>query len=539
LAFTREELMAQFPDSFNAASIRAALLRSTPEERHRAVVKSGRYNILHLFDHLPWVKGAADWTAWRAFLAASFGLPLTSEELKIFQEATGRSKAPSEKAREVWMICGRRARKSAIASILGVYAAAYQDHSSYLAPGERAQIPIIARNKSEAGQIRNYIEAILTSSPELAHLIEGAAKAEEIKLKTRCDFAIRVASLSAVSSKTVPLFIGDEMAFWHTDDAANPDREIIAHVKPAQLLVPPKIKMIVGLSSPYARRGILFEKFEQHWGKEGDVLVWKAPTLMMHDTPEVRAEVEKAYLDDESSARAEYGAEFRDDVTAFMTPSMIDAVTDDYFDNMPVKGRHYVAFVDPSGGSSDSFTLAISHFSPGEGSVLDRIEEWKAPFDPSEVVVEAQGVLQEFKCTRVNGDNYAGRTFAGLFRRLGVAYHVSEMKRSDIYRNFLPLVNGKLCKLPLNDTLKRQLLSLDRRSLASGKEIIDHPKGAHDDVANAVAGAIVMADRYRKEPKLDKFEFSTTEQIFLDTMWKDVKRRRGEKKEILGNPYAR
>jgi hypothetical protein len=113
------------------------------------------------------------------------------------------------------------------------------------------------------------------------------------------------------------------------------------------------------------------------------------------------------------------------------------------------------------------------------------------------------------------------------------------MKRSDIYRNFLPLVNGKLCKLPLNDTLKRQLLSLDRRSLASGKEIIDHPKGAHDDVANAVAGAIVMADRYRKEPKLDKFEFSTTEQIFLDTMWKDVKRRRGEKKEILGNPYAR
>lgn len=531
--------MPQFPDSFNAASIREVLLRSTPEERHRAVVKSGRYNILHLFDHIPWTKGAADWTAWRAFLAASFGLPLSAKELKIFQEATGRTAAPKEKAREVWMICGRRARKSAVASILGVYAAAYQDHSSYLAPGERAQIPIIAQNKSEAQQIRNYIEAILTSSPELAHLIEGLPKAEEIRLKTRCDFAIRVASLSAVSSKTVPLFIGDEMAFWHTDDAANPDREIIAHVKPAQLLVPNKIKMIVGLSSPYARRGILYEKYEQHWGKDGDVLVWKAPTLMMHDSPEVRAEVSKAYLDDEVSAKAEYGAEFRDDVTAFMTSAMIDAVTEDYFDHLPVKGRHYVAFVDPSGGSSDSFALALAHFDPEEGAILDRIEEWPSPFDPSEVVEEIQKILKEFDCTRVNGDNYAGRTFAGLFRRLGVTYHVSEMKRSDIYRNFLPLVNGKLCQLPLHTTLKRQLLSLDRRSLASGKEIIDHPKDAHDDVANAVAGALVLADRYRKEPKVPTVGPGSTEEIFLNQMWSSVRKARGEKSPVLGNPYAR
>ena len=532
--------MPHFPDSFNADSIRQALLKSTPEDRHRAVVKSGRYNILHLFDHLPWVKGGADWTAWRAFLAAAFGLPMTKREFEIYKIATGRSIAPDQKAREVWMICGRRARKSAIASVLGVYAAAYQDHSSYLAPGERAQIPIIAKNKSEAGQIRSYVEAILTSTPELSHLIEGSPRAEEIRLKTRCDFAIRTASLSAVSSRTVPLFLGDEMAFWHTDDAANPDREIIAHVKPAQLAVPPKIKMIVGLSSPYARRGVLFEKFEQHWGKEGgDVLVWKAPTLMMHDTPEVRAEVEKAYVDDETSAKAEYGAEFRDDVTAFMTPGMIDAVTEDYHDNLPLKGKHYVAFVDPSGGSSDSFTLALAHFDPAVGAIVDRVEEWKAPFDPSEVVVEANAILREFNCTRVSGDNYAGRTFAGLFRRLGITYHVSEMKRSDIYRNFLPLVNGKLCQLPINDVLKKQLLSLDRRSLASGKEIIDHPKDAHDDVANAVAGVVVIADRYRKESKMVEEGPSSTEELFLERFWKTVKDARSNKSNLTANPYAR
>lgn len=526
--------------TFSADAIKELLRKSTPEERHAAVVRSGKYTILNLFDHLPWVKGAADWTAWRAFLAASFGLPLTEKELEIFKICTGRSKAPTKKAREVWMVCGRRARKSAIASILGVYAAAYQDHSSYLAPGERAQIPIIAKNKSEAAQIRNYVEAILTSSPELSHLIEGSPKAEEVRLRTRCDFAIRTASLSAVSSRTVPLFLGDEMAFWHTDDAANPDREIIAHVKPAQLLVPEKFKMIVGLSSPYARRGILYDKFQEHWGKDdSDILVWKAPTLMMHDTPEVRAEVEKAYVDDEASAKAEYGAEFRDDVAAFMTEEQIKSVTGQYFDKEPEKGKHYVAFVDPSGGSSDSFTLAIAHFDPAIGAVVDRIEEWVAPFDPTEVVDQAAKLLKEYKVNRVSGDNYAGRTFSSMFRRLGLTYHVSELKRSDIYRNFLPLVNGKMCLLPTNEVLKKQLLLLDRRSLASGKEIIDHPKDAHDDVANAVAGVTVYADRWRKEIQEPLQGPESTAEIFLDRMWADVRRARGEKPKLLINPYAR
>jgi hypothetical protein len=518
--------------------IRNALMRATPEQRLDALARSGRFTILNHFDSLPWLRGAADWTAWRAFLAASYGLPLNSKELEIYREATGRLEAPKKKAREVWMVCGRRARKSAIAATLGVFEAAYRDHRAYLAPGERAQIPIIAKNKSEAAQIRNYVEAILTSTPELSHLIEGQPKIEEIRLRNRCDFAIRTASLSAVSSKTVPLFIGDEMAFWMTDDSANPDREIIAHVKPAQLLVPGS--MIVGLSSPYARRGVLYDRYSEFYSRDGDILVWKAPTLSMHDTPEVRAEVEKAYVDDEASARAEYGAEFRDDVTTFLTEAVLDGVIDDYQDIPPQKGIHYVAYVDPSGGSSDSFTLAVAHFEPASGVVVDRIVEWRAPFDPGEVVVEVVAILREYGCTRVSGDNYAGRTFSGLFRRLEIAYHVMELKRSDIYRGFLPLINGKLCRLPLNKVLRKQLLSLDRRSLASGKEIIDHPKDAHDDVANAVAGVVVMADKLRRERTIEEEKPDTTYGIFLDRFWSGIREARGErKKPDLGNPYAR
>jgi hypothetical protein len=38
-----------------------------------------------------------------------------------------------------------------------------------------------------------------------------------------------------------------------------------------------------------------------------------------------------------------------------------------------------------------------------------------------------------------------------------------------------------------------QLVGLERRTARGGKDSIDHCPGAHDDVANAAAGAIVTA----------------------------------------------
>jgi hypothetical protein len=38
-----------------------------------------------------------------------------------------------------------------------------------------------------------------------------------------------------------------------------------------------------------------------------------------------------------------------------------------------------------------------------------------------------------------------------------------------------------------------QLIGLERRTARSGRDSIDHGPGAHDDVANAVAGALVLA----------------------------------------------
>jgi hypothetical protein len=41
--------------------------------------------------------------------------------------------------------------------------------------------------------------------------------------------------------------------------------------------------------------------------------------------------------------------------------------------------------------------------------------------------------------------------------------------------------------------LVAQLCALERRTARGGRDSIDHPPGAHDDVANAAAGALVLS----------------------------------------------
>ena len=74
------------------------------------------------------------WDAWRTFLAALFALPLTPEQLEVYQRHTGRSVPPIEPAQEAWLVCGRRAGKSLILATIAVFLAAFCDWRPFLGP---------------------------------------------------------------------------------------------------------------------------------------------------------------------------------------------------------------------------------------------------------------------------------------------------------------------------------------------------------------------------------------------------------------------
>ena len=61
----------------------------------------------------------------------------------------------------------------------------------------------------------------------------------------------------------------DELAFWPTDEGSSePDVEVINAVRPGMATIPGA--MLLCASSPYARKGALFDAHRRHHGKDGD-----------------------------------------------------------------------------------------------------------------------------------------------------------------------------------------------------------------------------------------------------------------------------
>ena len=137
-------------------------------------------------------------------------------------------------------------------------------------------------------------------------------------------------------------------------------------------------------------------------------------------------------------------------------------------------------------------TMAVAHME-GDNVVLDCFREQRPPFSPDAVVVEFAQLLKSYRCHRVVGDRYAGEWPRERFRVHGIHYEPSNKTKSELYSSLLPLLNSGRVSLLDNKRLATQILGLERRTSRSGRDSIDHGRRGHDDLANAVAGALVLA----------------------------------------------
>ncbi len=437
-------------------------------------------------------KNRQSWANWRTFIAALFGLALNPTQRKLYRQCTGKSASLKGICQEAWMIVGRRGGKSFVLAILAVFLACFRDYKPFLAAGEVATIVVIAADRKQARTILKYCLGIMKAVPLLRETIIASGQ-EHIELASNVRIEVKTASFRTVRGYTIVAALLDEIAFWRGDDSANPDSEILAALRPAMATVPGA--MLFGASSPYARRGVLYDAYREHYGKDGDpVLVWQAPTRVMN--PSIpQAFLDAEYAKDPSSAAAEYGAAFRSDIEAFLSREAIEACIIPNCRELPYAGgTRYAAFVDPSGGSSDSMTLAVAHKSGDNRIVLDLVREVSPPFSPSSVIHEFCATLKAYNVHKVSGDRYGGEFPRELFRKQGIVYEPAELPKSDLYRELLPLINSGRVELLDQQCLANQLNLLERRTARSGKDSIDHAPGAHDDVANACAGAIWCAN---------------------------------------------
>lgn len=434
----------------------------------------------------PWFRKPETYEAWFAFLAALFALPMTEEQTTIYRRHTGRSEPPAQPHDEATLVVGRRGGKSLIMALVGVYLGCFFEYRQYLAPGERATVLIVAADRRQARVILRYIRAMLTQIDALKKMVERETN-ESFDLSNSVTIEVGTASFRSSRGYTFAAVLGDEIAFWPTDDSANPDFEILDAIRPGMATIP-NAKLIKG-SSPYARRGVLWDDYKRFYGKDNAPLVWQADTQSMNPTVP-KSVIDRAVERDPASAAAEYGAQFRTDVETLLTREVVEAAIDLGTVERPrMPGVQYVAFVDPSGGSADSMTLAIGH-KEGDVAMIDVVRERKPPFSPEAVTSEFADAMKAYGIHEVTGDRYAGEWPRERFKVHGITYRLAEKPASELFGAMLPALNSRRVALVDNPRLTAQLVALERRTSRAGRDLISHPPGGHDDIANSVAGAI-------------------------------------------------
>ena len=393
--------------------------------------------------------------------------------------------------REFYAICGRGSGKSRIVALLATFFASREYRR---AAGEIIFIGVFAPDRKQSAITFRYVVGLMKSVPPLAALIVAEQK-DSLELTNGIVIEVITANIAAPRGRAYALVIVEEAAFLPTDASANPDVELLRAVRPALARVPGSLLVVV--SSPYARRGVIWTAWQKYHDQPdgGDVVLVQADTLTLNPTFDKRA-IDTAYAEDPASASAEYGAQFRSDVETFVNREALDACVVLSRHELPcVTTMTYEAVVDPSGGSADSFTLAVGHREErGELTVaiIDALRETKPPFSPASVVADYAALLKTYGVCSVRGDRYAGEFPRELFREHGITYDLLDKAKSDLYKDALALINS--CRVELLDHPRTlaQIASLERRTARGGRDSVDHPPGGHDDLANVVCALAVQ-----------------------------------------------
>jgi hypothetical protein len=198
----------------------------------------------------PFFRGDS-WLRWFSFLAALFAELPEGDDLETYRTLTGRTLWPSDPFREAVLIVGRRGGKSRVFSLVATYMACFRSYAHLLAPGQRARVGVLAKDREQAGEIFDYVTGLIEAVPLLAPMIVRR-DSETIELSNRVTIAIATASFRSVRGFTFVAALADEAAFWHSDEAsANPDIEILRALRPGLANIPGSMLLVA--SSPYAK----------------------------------------------------------------------------------------------------------------------------------------------------------------------------------------------------------------------------------------------------------------------------------------------
>ncbi len=451
------------------------------------------------------------WMPWLTALRALYGLPIRSRKGKdLIRQCTGRDpgELPESGFNAALFLVGRRSGKSRIAAVIGTYEALFAGHEERLAKGETGLIPVVSPTRYQSGIVWKYISALFETPLLQKEVVDKRDRERVMVLRNGLEIRILTGDWRTVRGPSVVCAILDELCFFGVTEESKvrSDTELVRALKPSLLTTKGKL---IGISSKYARKGWAFQQWRRYHGSNTEFptyspkwrsLVWDTDSKTMNPTLS-RKEIDHALEEDPAAAKSEYLGEWRDDVAEFVPRSLIEGLAaPGRKELMPRSGKLYSAFVDLSGGRADDAALAIGHRQEAVNgkeakTVIDFVITWGAPFNPHAIIGEMVQELKRFRINRVTGDNYSAEFTKSGFEGHGIHYEKSDKPKSELYRELLPILCSGGMELLENEKLISQLAGLERRTRSGGKDIIDHPNGGKDDLANTVAGLATVATK--------------------------------------------
>ena len=441
------------------------------------------------------------WT-WKVISKLIDGLPLVEQrEIELFEKCTGIKYNGNRHARRALrrliILVGRRGGKDRFFSAAAVWRCICTDWSKYSSAGEGAVCILLGKDKKHAAILRKYCHGLL-QAPLLAEQVARMTN-EVIEFKNGSSLEIVTNDAGAIRGRSAIGVFGSETCFWKVDEfSSSSDEEVVSAALPSMAMSPDG-GFLVLWSSVHKRKGFMYRKFRQLHGNDdeaSDEICWYAPSSVMNPKLPARV-VEQAMSEDPYRAGAEYKSRWREDLSDFIPSDVIERCTAfGIYERAPKPDRSYVAVCDPAGGTgADSFALAIAHCEPDGAVMLDVVRERKPRFVPAEVVKEYAALLKQYRISEIRADNFGGGFHSDEWLQNNIRFKPLDNDTSENYLHALPMLLSGRAHLIDSMVLRNQLSNLERTLSPSGHEKVSHPKvaSAHDDVATAACGALVVA----------------------------------------------
>ncbi len=438
---------------------------------------------------------------WRTLSKVIDGIALTEpREIELFMQCTGRTQLPIQPVRRLILLAGRRAGKDRFMSAVAVWRAALcTDWRKHISAGEQAVVILLGADKKQAAILRRYCEGLLQAALLAQEITRSTGDVTEFRHGSSLEIATNDARL--VRGRSAIAVLGSECCHWRTDEhAVSSDEEVVGAAEPSMAMCPDGGLLMLG-SSVHRKVGYMYRQYKRlHGNEDVEDLCWSAPSTLMNPCLPQHV-IDRALEQDAAKARAEYQNVWREDLSDFIPIDVIDAATDWGVSERPPSPNRsikYIAWADAAGGTGkDSFALAIAHKETKDRiAVLDHVRERKPRFVAAAVVAEFAKILRPYRITEVHGDAFGSGFHADAWASHGIKFKPAERTTSENYLALLPLLTQPGRTRLLHDhTLRNQLAGLERRAHAGDRESVSHPftQSAHDDVAAAAAGALVLA----------------------------------------------